>query len=202
MERLKQQIEFVMEIDKLKHVYRQNLVADGSRRENDVEHSWHLAVMAVLLEEYTPQPVDVAKVMKMVLLHDLVEIDAGDTFAYDAEASVGKEEREQAAADRLYGLLPPDQAEELRALWDEFEARESLEAKFATCLDRMQPLLNNYHTEGGTWQTHDVDSTAVRKRMEPVGEGAPKLGELVDTLIGDAMAQGILKGPAPETKKN
>lgn len=193
MERLKQQIDFVMEIDKLKHIYRQNLVADGSRRENDVEHSWHLAIMAVLLREYTPVAVDLTKVMKMVLLHDLVEIDAGDTFAYDAEAGFDKEEREKAAADRLYGLLPPDQEAEFRALWEEFEAKESPEAKFATCLDRMQPLLNNYHTEGGTWQTHDVRSAAVRKRMEPVGEGAPKLGEYVEMLIEDAIVQGILK---------
>ncbi|HBG00397.1 MAG TPA: phosphohydrolase, partial [Firmicutes bacterium] len=132
LKRLEQQINFVMEIDKLKHIYRQNLVADGSRRENDVEHSWHLAVMAVILKEYSAQTVDLSRVMKMVLLHDLVEIDAGDTFAYDAEAGLDKEEREKAAADRLYGLLPPDQEEELRALWDEFEARESPEAKFAT----------------------------------------------------------------------
>ncbi len=193
MERLKQQINFVMEIDKLKHIYRQNLVADGSRRENDVEHSWHLAIMAVVLQEYTPQQVDLIRVIKMVLLHDLVEIDAGDTFAYDAEAGYDKEEREQAAADRLYGLLPPDQEQELRALWDEFEARESVEAKFASALDRMQPLLNNYNTQGGTWQTHDVSSAQVRKRMGPVGEGALKLGEYVDTLIEDAISQGILK---------
>lgn len=193
LKRLEQQINFVMEIDKLKHIYRQNLVADGSRRENDVEHSWHLAVMAVILKEYSAQTVDLSRVMKMVLLHDLVEIDAGDTFAYDAEAGLDKEEREKAAADRLYRLLPPDQEEELRALWDEFEARESPEAKFATCLDRMQPLLNNYHTQGGTWLTHDVSSEKVRKRMEPIGEISPTLGEYVESLIEDAIFQGILK---------
>ena len=191
--RLKQQIDFLMEIDKLKHVYRQNLVANGSRRENDVEHSWHLGVMAVILQEYAAEPVDMAKVMKMVLLHDLVEIDAGDTFAYDPEAVLDKEEREPAAADRLYGMLPSDQGQELRTLWDEFEARETPEAKFAACLDRLQPLLNNYHTAGGTWQTHGVSSGQVRKRMEPVGEGAPCLGDLVERLIQEAIAQGILQ---------
>lgn len=193
LKRLEQQIGFVMEIDKLKHIYRQNLVADGSRRENDVEHSWHLAVMAVILQEYSAQPVDVSKVIKMVLLHDLVEIDAGDTFAYDVKAAFDKEEREKAAADRLYGLLPSDQEEELRVLWDEFEARETPEAKFATCLDRMQPLLNNYHTQGGTWQTHDVRSDEVRKRMEPIGEISPTLGAYVESLIEDSVSQGILR---------
>jgi len=191
--RLEQQINFVMEIDKLKHIYRQNLVADGSRRENDVEHSWHLAVMAMILQEYSAQPVDLTRVMKMVLLHDLVEIDAGDTFAYDPEAGLDKEEREKAAADRLYGLLPPDQAVELRELWNEFEAGETAEAKFATCLDRMQPLLNNYHTQGGTWQTHSVSSEKVRKRMEPIGESSPVLGEYVESIIEDSILQGILK---------
>lgn len=193
LNRLEKQIQFVMEIDKLKHIYRQNLVADGSRRENDVEHSWHLAVMALLLQEYTVEPVDVLKVIQMVLLHDLVEIDAGDTFAYDPEAGLDKEERERLAADRLYSLLPDDQGCELRALWDEFEAGESPEARFAACLDRLQPLLNNYHTQGGTWRMHDVSSAQVRKRMEPVGESAPVLGELVETLIESAIEQGILR---------
>ncbi|HKM43263.1 MAG TPA: HD domain-containing protein [Limnochordia bacterium] len=193
LSRLEKQIQFVMEIDKLKHIYRQNLVADGSRRENDVEHSWHLAVMAMLLQEYTAEPVDLTKVMKMVLLHDLVEIDAGDTFAYDSEAGLDKEEREQAAADRLYGLLPADQSEELRFLWDEFEAKETSEAKFAACLDRLQPFLNNYYTEGGTWQMHDVVSSQVRQRMAAVGESSPVLGELVEKLMEDAIEQGILK---------
>ncbi len=191
--RLKQQIEFVLEIDKLKHIYRQNLVVDGTRRENDVEHSWHLAVMAMLLQEYTAEPVDLTKVMKMVLLHDLVEIDAGDTFCYDAEAGLDKVEREEVAADRLYGVLPADQSAELRSLWDEFEAGETPEAKFAACLDRLQPFLNNYHTQGGTWPMHDVGSSQVRKRMAAVSECSPVLGELVEQLIEDAIEQGILR---------
>lgn len=192
-ERLKQQINFVMEIDKLKHIYRQNLVVDGSRRENDVEHSWHLAVMAMLLQEYANEPVDLAKVIKMVLLHDLVEIDAGDTFCYDLEAGLDKEDREQQAADRLYGLLPEDQEKEFRALWEEFEAKETPEAKFAACLDRLQPFLNNFYTQGGTWRMHDVPSSMVQKRMAPVGEVSPVLGDLVDRLLEDAIAAGILK---------
>ena len=191
--RLEQQISFVLEIDKLKHIYRQNLVVDGSRRENDVEHSWHLAVMALILKEYAAVPVDLTKVLKMVLLHDLVEVDAGDTFCYDAVAGLDKEEREMKAAERLYGLLPPDQETEFLTLWEEFEAKETPEAKFAACLDRMQPLLNNYHTAGGTWKMHDISSSQVRKRMEPVGESAPLLGEFVEKLISEAIVQGILR---------
>lgn len=191
--RLQQQIEFIMEIDKLKHIYRQNLVADGSRRENDVEHSWHLAVMAILLQEYASEPVDLTKVMKMVLLHDLVEIDAGDTFCYDPEAGLDKREREEKAADRLYSLLPEDQGRELRELWEEFEAKATPEAKFAACLDRLQPFLNNYHTEGGTWREHNVPASQVRTRMAAVGESAPELGTLVDKLLEEAIDQGILK---------
>lgn len=191
--RLAQQIGFIMEIDKLKHIYRQNLVADRSRRENDTEHSWHLAVMAVLLQEYLPEPVDLLKVVKMVLLHDLVEIDAGDAFCYDPAAGVGKEEREEAAAERLYGLLPPDQAEELKGLWEEFEARETAEAKFAACLDRLQPFLLNYFAEGGTWRIHSVPSQKVRERMAPVGEISPVLEELVAQTIQKAIDQGYLK---------
>lgn len=193
LKRLEQQIGFILEIDKLKHIYRQNLVVDGSRRENDVEHSWHLAVMALLLYEYAAESIDVNKVIKMVLFHDLVEIDAGDTFCYDAQAGLDKEERETKAAERLYGLLPSDQAEELLELWQEFEAKKTPEAKFAACLDRLQPLLNNYHTEGGTWRMHDVASSQVKKRMEAVGESSPILGDFVGTIIEDAIAQGILK---------
>lgn len=191
--RLEQQLSFILEIDKLKHIYRQNLVADGSRRENDVEHSWHLAVMAVLLAEYSEEPVDVTKVMKMVLLHDLVEIDAGDTFCYDPEAGLDKEERELKAADRLYAILPPEQGAELRALWEEFEEGKTPEAKFAACLDRLQPFLLNFNTKGGTWIEHSVPAGQIRKRMAAVGESSPVLGELVKQLMDEALAQGIMK---------
>ncbi len=191
--RLRQQIDFALEIDKLKSIYRQNLVADGSRRENDAEHSWHLAVMAVLLAEYLPEPVDLLKVMKMVLLHDVVEIDAGDVFCYDPAAAVGKEEREQAAAERIYALLPTDQGQELKALWEEFEAGATLEAKFAVCLDRMQPLLLNFVTQGGTWRIHNVSAPQVRQRMAPIREVSPELGEAVEQILQEAISRGILK---------
>jgi putative hydrolase of HD superfamily len=192
-ERLAQQIEFLLEIDKLKNIYRQNLVADGSRRENDAEHSWHLAVMAVLLAEYMPEPVDLLKVVKMVLLHDLVEIDAGDAFCYDPAAGEGKEERERSAAERLYNLLPRDQGQELRALWEEFEARSTPEARFAACLDRLQPFLLNYVTEGGTWRMHNVPAEQVRRRLAPVGEISPALGQVVEGFLQKAIEAGFLR---------
>jgi len=192
-ERLAQQIGFLLEIDKLKQVYRQNLISDGSRRENDAEHSWHLAVMAVLLGEYVPEPVDLLKVIKMVLLHDLVEIDAGDVFCYDPGAAVGKEERERKAAERLYALLPEDQGQELKELWAEFEARATAEARFALCLDRLQPLLLNFVTQGGTWRIHNVSAPQVRQRMAPIREVSPELGEAVEQILQEAISRGILK---------
>lgn len=192
MQRLQQQIEFVLEIDKLKQIYRQNLLVDGSRRENDAEHSWHLAVMALVMEEYAAKPVDLRKVLKMVILHDLVEIDAGDTFCYDLQAGEDQKEREQKAAERIFGLLPSPQGEELKGLWVEFELRKTPEAKFAACLDRLQPFLHNYHTNGGTWRLHSVTSVQVRKRMAPVGEFSPVLGAYVESLLQDAVELGIL----------
>ncbi len=192
-ERLQQQISFILEIDRLKQIYRQNLILDGSRRENDAEHSWHLAMMAMILQEYAAEPVELTRVLQMVLLHDVVEIDAGDTFCYDPQAGLDKHEREQRAAERLFRLLPPDQGLELKNLWLEFEAGETPEAKFAVVLDRLQPLLNNYHTQGGTWRMHDVASTQVRKRMAPIGANAPILGDYVENILEDAIARGILK---------
>ncbi|NMA62280.1 MAG: HD domain-containing protein [Firmicutes bacterium] len=191
--RLTQQISFILEIDQLKQIYRQNLILDGSRRENDAEHSWHLAMMAVVLQEYASEPVDLSRVLQMVLLHDIVEIDAGDTFCYDVQAGLDKHEREQKAAKRIFGLLPSDQGEELKNLWLEFEAGESPEARFAAVLDRLQPFLNNYHTEGGTWRIHGVGSEQVQKRMEPIGINAPALGAYVEKLLEEAIAQGILR---------
>src|SRR5262249_50705513 len=148
-DRLARQIAFIIEIDKAKQVLRQTLLMDGSRLENDAEHSWHLAVMALLLAEYAGEAVDLLRVLKMVLIHDLVEIDAGDTFVYDVEALATRREREERAADRIFGLLPADVEEEFRALWEEFEAQATPEARFAAALDRLQPLLHNYHTGGG-----------------------------------------------------
>ncbi len=191
--RLQAQIQFIVEIDKLKHVLRQTILMDQSRRENDAEHSWHLAMMAIVLSEYADPAVNLLRVLKMVLIHDLVEIDAGDTFCYDAIALQDQEIREQKAADRLFGMLPENLGAELRSLWEEFEARESLDSQFAAALDRLQPLLHNYNTQGGTWKKAGVTVEKVRKRMEPVAIGSPVLGELVESLIEDAVRQGFIR---------
>lgn len=193
-ERLKQQIQFVVEIDKLKHIYRQTLLMDGSRNENDAEHSWHLATMAILLSEYAADGnLDMLRVVKMLLIHDLVEIDAGDTFCYDEKGNLDKAEREQKAADRLFGLLPHDQEVEFRSLWEEFDDRSTPEARFAASLDRLQPLLHNYHTNGHTWRKYDVPSTKVLERNGPIKEGAPELWRLVQEIIEDSIQKGLLK---------
>lgn len=194
--RLAQQLQFILEVDRLKRVVRQTLLTDGSRRENSAEHSWHLALMAMVLAEHADQRVDVARVIRLVLVHDLVEIDAGDTFAYDARGVLDQHEREQVAADRLFGLLPADQAVEFRALWDEFEARESAEARLAAALDRLQPLLHNMQTQGGTWREHGITRDRVEWRASPIGEASQKLGAYVRALLDRAATDGILE-PAP-----
>jgi putative hydrolases of HD superfamily len=155
--RLAEQIAFLVEIDKLKRVIRQNLIADGSRQENTAEHSWHLALCATMLAEHSNEPVDVGKVVQMLLIHDLVEIDAGDTFVYASPEEIAAQDaKEQAAADRIFGLLPIDQGARLRALWEEFEAKESAEAKFAKSVDRVQPMLLNLASGGGSWERHGI----------------------------------------------
>lgn len=191
-ERTRAQLHFLTEIDSLKTILRQNLLVDGSRRENDAEHSWSLAVMTFLLAEYADPEVDVFKVMKMVLLHDLVEIDAGDTFAYDAVGYQDKDERELRAADRIFSLLPADQAKEFRALWDEFEAMETPSALYAAALDRMQPLINNYLTEGHTWKLHHVTPEQVFVRMDPIRVATPKLWPLVEQIVQDSLEKGFI----------
>ncbi|QKD84085.1 HD domain-containing protein [Thermoleptolyngbya sichuanensis A183] len=196
--RLAQQIQFVLEIDKLKGVLRQTLLTDASRRENSAEHSWHLALMAIALAEYAPASIDLSRVVQMLLLHDLVEIDAGNTFAFDIQANQDKAEREQAAADRLFGLLPPDLGQPLRACWEEFEAAETVDAQFAHALDRFQPFLHNLQTEGGTWRLHGITCDRVLGRMQPVKQGAPALWPIVEALIHQAVAAGYLL-PDPDT---
>lgn len=191
-DRLRRQIEFLVEIDKLKSIVRQTLITDGSRQEDSAEHSWHLAVMAMILSEYATEGIDLLRVLKMVLAHDLVEIDAGDTYCYDEDANHDKLQREQKAAERIFGLLPEDQAAELRVLWDEFEARETAEAKFAAALDRLQPLLNNYRTRGQMWRKHGVKSGQVIARNRLIEEGAPDLWEYAGGLIRDAIERGYL----------
>ena len=191
-ERLKRQLDFIVELDKLKRILRQTLVMDGSRQENSAEHSWHLAVMAVLLHEHAGDAVDVQRVLRMLLIHDVVEIDAGDTFCYDAAASVGKEERERRAAERLFGLLPGEQAQEYRDLWEEFEARETADAQFANALDRLQGLLQNYHNAGGTWRLHGITRDQVLNRMRPIQNASPELWKYVLQVIDEVYADSDL----------
>jgi putative hydrolase of HD superfamily len=190
--RFQQQLQFIVEIDKLKHVLRQTLLIDQSRRENDAEHSWHLGMMAIVLAEYASPDVNLLRVLKMVLIHDLVEIDAGDTFCYDAQGLTDQAEREQKAADRLFGLLPVDLGDQLRSLWEEFDAKESPDAQFAAALDRLQPVLHNYLTQGGTWKKAGVTVDKVRHRVAPIAKGSPILGEFAEALIQDAIQQGFL----------
>lgn len=191
--RLDQQLAFVLEIDKLKNILRQTTLCDASRRENSAEHSWHLAVMASVLTEYAEQPVEVSRVTRMLLVHDIVEIDAGDTFAYDSSGYVDKAEREREAADRIFGLLPAEQAREMRALWEEFESAGTAEAKYANALDRLQPLLHNNKTGGGSWHKSGVTRERVLKRMEPVRLYLPKIWPTVQKIVDDACACGWIR---------
>ena len=193
MTRLDQQLSFITELDKLKSVIRQTLLLDKSRRENSAEHSWHLATMAVLLQEYAEEPVDLLKTIKMLLVHDVVEIDAGDTFAYDTAGYADKDDREQKAAERIFGLLPAEQGRDFRQLWEEFEARQTAESKYANALDRLQPLLHNERTEGGTWRIHKVTRDKVIKRMEPIKIGMPKIYPMVEKAIEEACDAGWIK---------
>lgn len=192
-ERLQKQIEFIVEIDKLKHIYRQTVLMDKSRNENDAEHSWHLAMMGIFLSEYAnEQNIDILHVVKMVLIHDLVEIDAGDTFAYDEKGHEDKVEREEAAADRLFHILPQDQYEEIYGLWREFEQRKTAEARFAAALDRLQPLLHNYYTEGVAWKKHGVTSDKVLDRNKHISEGSQSLWDFAESIIKDAVEKDYL----------
>jgi putative hydrolase of HD superfamily len=192
-ERLESQMAFAVEIGKLKQVLRRTITIDADRHENDAEHSWHLATMAWLLVEYAGEDrLDLLRIMKMVLIHDIVEIDAGDTYCYDETARVSQLDRESRAAARIFPLLPPDQARELRSLWDEFEAGETPEAKFAVALDRLQPLLLNYHTSGRTWKQHGVTSEQVRRRIRPVRDSSPVLWQYASQLVRKAVEEGLL----------
>jgi len=192
-ERLEKQMAFIVEIGKTKQVLRRTMVIGTDRHENDAEHSWHLAMMAILLAEYAEsESVDILKVLKMVLVHDLVEIYAGDTYCYDEEGAKDKIERETRAADRIFAMLPDDQSREMRALWDEFEDMITPEARFANALDRLQPLLLNYHSGGETWQKYRVTSDRVLKRAQPVAEHMPGIWEFAAGLIRDAVEQGFL----------
>ena len=191
--RFSKQIAFLLEMDKMKNIYRQTRVLHEDRAENDAEHAWHLAMLALVLHEYANEPVDLQKVLATVLIHDVVEIDAGDTYAYDAAGNATKAEREQKAADRLYGLLPPEQGAYLRQLWDEFEAQSTPEARFANALDRVQPLLLNYTKHGESWKTHGTRKEQVMQRMQPVYDGSQTLGAFASEIIRRAAEEGLLK---------
>lgn len=190
--RLAQQIDFLIEMDRLKGVARRSPLANGSRVENSAEHSWHVALMALVLAGHAAEPVDTDRVVRMLLVHDIVEIDAGDTYAYDVSGNQDKVEREMQAAGRLFGLLPAEQAADFRALWDEFEARTTAEARFANALDRLMPLLHNYLNDGRVWREHEVTADQIRRRMAPVADGSAELGALVEAVLADSLDRGYL----------
>jgi putative hydrolase of HD superfamily len=196
--RLRQQVAFLTEVDKLKEVFRQTVLTQSRRAENSAEHSWHFALMIIVLAEHSNhRPLDVLRILKMVLIHDLVEIDAGDTFAYDTKNMAGQHDREAVAATRIFGLLPPDQAAEFRALWDEFEERRTPEAKFACACDRFHPMLLNCLTEGHAWQKHGITHDRVLARNAHVADGSQTIWEYAVKMIDDAVAAGHL-APKPE----
>ena len=191
-ERFRRQLDFILEIDKEKNIFRQTHLSNGGRREDDAEHAWHLAVMTFLLAEYSNQKIDVAKTMVMTLLHDIVEIDAGDTYAYDAEAKKTEKAREQAAADRIFGLLPEDQNRKLRQLWEEFNAYETAEAKFAHVMDNFQPMLLNNSNSGGDWREHGIRRSQTEKRNEKTPEGSAAIWDYMKKILDANVASGSL----------
>lgn len=192
-EKLQKQIKFALVIDEMKNVFRRNLIIDGSRRENDAEHSWNLAMLAMLFEEYSTEKVNIEKVLKIALVHDLIEVYAGDTFAYDAKGNEDKLQRETESANRLFGILDPVQGAEICALWDEFEAKETPESKYANAIDRIQPLINNYMTNGHTWKEGDVHAPQIYKRMDIIRTTTPALWPIVEGIINTSIEIGILK---------
>ena len=191
--RLDQQLKFTVEIDKMTGILRRTMLVDGSRRENDAEHSWHIAVMAMLFEEYAVQPVDISRAVKMCVVHDLIEIYAGDTFAYDTKGNLDKAQREQAAADKLFAMLPPEQGQEIRSLWEEFDAMQTPDAKYAACMDRLQPFLHNTLTQGHTWVEGGTCRPMVEKRMAIIKEFMPQVYPWVEQNIDNAIQKGWLK---------
>ena len=192
-ERLKKQLDFVLEIDKEKNIFRQTHLSSHGRRENDAEHAWHMSVMAYLLKEYANEEVDIARVMMMCLIHDIVEIDAGDTYAYDEEGLKTQKERENAAKERIFSLLPEDQKEELTALFDEFEAAETPESRYAHAMDNMQPLILNNSNNGGDWKEHDVCAEQVYKRQRQTRYGSEVLFQAADEILQENIRKGNLK---------
>ncbi len=192
-ERLQRQLRFILELDKEKNIFRQTHLSGHGRNENDAEHAWHMAIMAFLLQEYANEPVDVAKVMLMCLIHDVVEIDAGDTYAYDTEGLKTQKAREDAASERLYGLLPDDQKAVLQALFREFEDNKTPEANFAHAMDNLQPLLLNDSNDGGDWKSHDVTAKQVYGRQSKTLKGSERLYEVTDAILQKHIKKGNLQ---------
>lgn len=191
--RLDQQLRFTAEIDKMTSILRRTMLVDGSRRENDAEHSWHIALMALLFEEYATEPVNISRAVKMCLVHDLIEIYAGDTFAYDVAGNADKAEREAAAADKLFAQLPSEQGSEIRSLWEEFDAMQTPDAKYAACMDRLQPFLHNTLTSGHTWVESGTVRPSVEKRMAIIKDFMPEVYKWVEKNLDNALAKGWLK---------
>ena len=191
-ERLTRQIAFLLEIDQLKSVFRRSYLLNETRRENSAEHSWHLAVMAMILAEHANVPVDPLRVLQMLLVHDIVEIDADDTYIYDTVGAADKAAREQSAAQRIFGLLPPDQEARMRALWEEFEARATPESRFAAALDRLMPMLHNATTQGRSWREHGIVAGQVLQANAHIAEGSQTLWDYARSVVEEAIRQGCL----------
>ncbi len=193
MTELLKQIQFIQEIDKIKYIFRKTKLINSNRPENDAEHSWHLAMMAIILAEYANEPIDVLKVLKMVLIHDIVEIDSGDVFMYDTVKSHDNFDEELRAAKRIFGILPQKQAEELISLWVEFEEMKTPESKFARALDRLEPLLQNVSNNGGTWREFNVGYQQVMEKKRLIQDGSEKIWAFAENLINESVKKGILK---------
>ena len=193
MDKLLKQISFIKEIDKLKYIQRKTKLFNSDRHENDAEHSWHLAMMAIVLAEHSDKPIDILKVVKMVLIHDIVEIDAGDTFIYDSTKNHLNTEEELLAAKRIFGLLPAEQAEEFIAIWEEFEEGSTDEAKFAKSMDRLEPLLQNTSNNGGTWAEFNVSYEKVYEKKKAIKNGSMAIWNFAENLLNESVEQGILK---------
>jgi putative hydrolase of HD superfamily len=193
LERLGSQISFLIEVDKLANVFRRSYLNAGERFENSAEHSWHVALMALTLEEYADCPIDIARVVKMLLLHDLVEIDAGDTFIYDKAGKASLRSEEEQAAARIFGILPEEQCAEFVALWREFEDKSTPDARFAGAMDRLMPILHNYYSKGKSWQEHNISSSQVLAVNAEIARGSAKLWEFAQEIIRDSVARGYLR---------
>jgi putative hydrolase of HD superfamily len=191
--RLSQQLEFLIEIDKVKSVFRKTKLIHEDRYENDAEHAWHFAMYAMILVEYAEDDLDISKVLRIALIHDLVEIDAGDTIVYDKEARQKKQVEERIAAERIFGLLPTDQGEEFKALWEEFECRQTPESKFAAALDRVQPIIHNINTQGVTWLQHGITKEMVLETNQHIAQGSQQLWDVIKNLVQQAAESGYLK---------